>query len=192
MILLSLLVSALWSLLGVPAAIAQGEIFVVCDGLAGCGGSGELFTNAVTAILSVLVTIASGMSMVFVVWGGFQMVTLWGDEGKFQQAKDTIKHALIGLGITLMAGSAVGFVSTEFYGGPASDPMIALMEGAIRILVTLFNLGFLIAVMYAGYLMVMSKEEYSKGVAMIRYAIIGAIVVNFSRPIVDGFLGLAF
>ncbi len=185
------------SILGALAAIAlptaaHAQIFVVCTGLAGCGGTGELFTHTVTAVLAILVTIASGMSLVYVVWGGFQMLILWGDEGKADEAKHTIKHALVGLGITLMSGAAVGFVSTEFYGGPSSNPMVALMEGAIRILVTLSNIAFLFAIIYAGYLMAMGKEDYTKGVAMVRWAIIGAIVVNLARTIVDGFLGLAF
>ncbi len=173
-------------------AFAQQEIFVVCTGLAGCGGKGELFTHTVTAVLAILVTIASGISLVFVIWGGMQMLTLWGDDGKGAEAKNTIKHALIGLTVTLASGSAVGFVATEFYGGPSSIPMIALMEGTIRIFVTLSNVLFLIAVLYAGYLMVMGKEDYSKGVSMIRWAIAGAVVVNLSRAIVDGFLGLVF
>jgi hypothetical protein len=86
----------------------------------------------------------------------------------------------------------VGFVATEFYGGPSNVPMIALMEGTIRIFVTLSNVLFLIAVIYAGYLMAMGKEDYGKGVSMVRYAIAGAIVVNLARAIVDGFLGLIF
>lgn len=187
------LLSAVFAGLLLPcAALAQGEIFVVCTGLAGCGGKGELFTHAVTAILAVLVTIAAGISLVFVVWGGIQLLTLWGDDGKAAEAKNTIKHALIGLAVTMCSGSAVGFVATEFYGGPSNVPMIALMEGTIRIFVTLSNVLFLIAVVYAGYLMAMGKEDYGKGVSMVRYAIAGAIVVNLARAIVDGFLGLIF
>ena len=173
-------------------ALAHAQIFVVCTGLAGCGGTGELFTHTVTAVLAILVTIAAGISLVYVVWGGIQMMILWGDDGKGAEAKNTIKNALIGLAITMSSGAAVGFVSTEFYGGPSSVPMVALMEGAIRIFVNLSNLLFLIAVMYAGYLMVMGKEDYSKGISMVRWAIIGAVIVNLSRAIVDGFLGLIF
>lgn len=172
--------------------LAHAQIFVVCTGLAGCGGTGELFTHTVTAVLGILVTIAAGVSLVFVVWGGFQMMILWGDDGKAAEAKNTIKHALMGLAVTLCSGSAVGFVATEFYGGPSNVPMVALMEGAIRILVNLSNLAFLIAVIYAGYLMVMGKDDYGKGISMIRWAITGAVIVNLSRAIVDAFLGIIF
>lgn len=173
-------------------AHAQQRIFVICTGLAGCGGEGELFTHAITAVLSILVTIAAGASLLFVVWGGFQFMLLFGDEGKKDEAKNTIKHALIGLAVTLFAGAAVGFVSTQFYGGPANDPIVAVMEAAVRILITVCNVFFLIALIYAGYLMVMGKEDFAKGEAMIKWAIIGAIIVNVSRSIVDAFLGIAF
>lgn len=167
-------------------------MFVICTGLAGCGGQGELFTNAITAILAILVTIAAGLAVVFVLWGGFQMVLLFGDEGKGAQAKNTIRNALVGLGVVMISGAAVAFVSTEFYGGPSGEPMVALMQGVVRILLTVFNVFLLIAIVYAGYLMAMGKDSYSQGVAMIKWAIGGAIVVNFSRAIIDAFLGIAF
>lgn len=176
-------------------AHATDTVYVVCTGLAGCGGTGELFTHALTAILSILVTISAGMSMIFMVWGGFQMLLTFGDDAKGVAGKNTIKNALIGLAITMLSGSAVAFFASESFGGPSGDPFIGAMEAAVRIMITLFNVMFALALIYAGFEMAISRgksEGFAAGTTIIQWAITGAIVVNLARAIVDAFIGLSF
>ena len=53
----------------------------------------------------VLIGIGGTLSVIFVMIGGFRYI-LFGEEGK-AKAKDTITHALIGLGVSLLAWIAI-------------------------------------------------------------------------------------
>jgi hypothetical protein len=127
---------------------------------------------------------------VFFVYGGLQMVMPW-SEGSEEAGKKTIKNALIGLAITLLSGAMVEVVLSANFGGPSDSPIVALMQWAVASMLTVFNSLFFIALVYAGFQMVMDQgkgEGYQKGFTIIKWAVIGGIIVNLSRAILDAFI----
>ena len=81
----------------------------------------DTITNAVNWILGMLALIA----LIICLWGGFQMVTAAGDDGKYKKGMTILKQAAIGL---VIIGVAWLFVSVIFWaiwtlsaGGDYSD-----------------------------------------------------------------------
>ena len=68
----------------------------------------DTITNAVNWILGMLALIA----LVICLWGGFQMVTAAGDDGKYKKGMTILKQAAIGL---VIIGVAWLFVSVIFW-----------------------------------------------------------------------------
>lgn len=50
------------------------------------------------------------LSVIFIFYGGITFILSGGDEGKIQQAVSTIRYAIVGLVITMMAVVIVGFI----------------------------------------------------------------------------------
>ena len=85
----------------------------------------DTITNAVNWILGMLALIA----LIICLWGGFQMVTAAGDDGKYKKGMTILKQAAIGL---IIIGVAWLFVSVIFWaiwtlsaGGDAPDVKIS-------------------------------------------------------------------
>lgn len=180
-----------WELL-VPSAHAQG-LAVWCGSLPGCGSGGEIVSKAIVAVLSIFVALAGSLATIFFIYGAVQMVMPW-NEGSEENGKKTIKNALIGLGIALLSGAMVEIVASEGFGGGAGiDPFLSFVRGISRIMQTLFNALFFLAVIYAGITMVMDRgkgEGYQKGFTIIRWAVTGGIILNLSKAILDAFINL--
>lgn len=68
----------------------------------------DTITNAVNWILGMLALIA----LIICLWGGFQMVTAAGDDGKYKKGMTILKQAAIGL---IIIGVAWLFVSVIFW-----------------------------------------------------------------------------
>ena len=82
-------------------------------------------TNAVNWILGMLALIA----LIICLWGGFQMVTAAGDDGKYKKGMGILKQAAIGL---VIIGVSWMFVSVIFWLiGTVSDSWAA--KGATKI-----------------------------------------------------------
>jgi hypothetical protein len=194
---LSLLASALVLLLAPIAALAQGGALppVICDGLIGCGKgvSNLFFDQALPVAITVMMQVAVGGAMIFIVIAGVRMLVSYGDEGQVSTAKKGIMYALGGLGLALTSASIVAFVSTEQYVDPAPDALLGFMAATMRIILLLFNVAFALVIIAAGIRMVIAQgnaDEFRKGGTVIKWAIIGAIIVNISKALVQAFLGL--
>lgn len=177
----------------VETAFAQADAYppIICDGLVGCGQgySDVLLNNTLPIVATVLVQIAGGGAVIAIVVAGTKMLLSQGDDGKVTSAKQGIMYALGGLTIAITAASIVSFVTTEDYWSDATIP--GLLTSAIRIILTLFNLAFIIVVLIAGIRMVISQgasDEFSKSSKAIQWAIIGAITVNLAKVIIQAFL----
>lgn len=57
---------------------------------------------------------AGALSLVFILVGGFKFILSGGDETKTKEAMDTIRYALIGLAVTMIAFTVVSVVSRFF------------------------------------------------------------------------------
>ncbi len=177
---------------------AFAQIPVICTGLAGCGAGAEnvLLTSTLPTAGALMIRLVAGGAVIFIVVAGTKML-IGGNDEKAGAAKKSIMLALGGLGLALAAGTIVSFVTTENYGQANPGDFLfgagGLMESAIRIIMTLFNVAFIIVILYAGIQMVLSSgkaDEFKKGGTMIKWAIVGAVLVNLSRAIVQAFLGL--
>jgi len=67
-------------------------------------------------ITSFLFTIAIPLCGIFVLVGGFQMMTAAGNPEKFSKGKKTILYAVIGFVVVLLAGSVATLIKNTFGG----------------------------------------------------------------------------
>lgn len=180
-------------LLAVPAIALAVEKYppLVCNGLAGCGAqpSNVLLESGLPYVATLLMQLAAGGAVVAVVVAGIQMGISYGDEGKITSARKAILFALGGFGLALTSVSIVAFVTTEDYGFDGN--VVTVMASVIRILLTLFNVGFAIVIILAGLRMITAQgnaDEFKKGGAMIKWAIIGGVVVNVAKAAIQAFI----
>lgn len=65
----------------------------------------------VAAVIEILLRIAAMVSVVFVMYGGFNYLTSQGEPDKTARARSTIINALIGLVVAVMATIVVSFIA---------------------------------------------------------------------------------
>jgi hypothetical protein len=67
-------------------------------------------SSAISTAFNILFGIIGGITLLFVVLGGFRYITSGGNPQSAARAKDTILYALIGLTITVAATAIVNFL----------------------------------------------------------------------------------
>ncbi len=67
-------------------------------------------TSIVKTISDVFMYAVGAVSVIMIIYGGFQYVTSSGDQTKVTKAKNTILYGLVGLAIAILARAIVGFV----------------------------------------------------------------------------------
>ena len=148
-------------------------------GMAG-GPANIIAQQAIPAVVDMLLRIATGVAMIFLVIAGFNLMLSWGDEGKTTEARWGVVYALAGLGVAIMARMIVAVVVTEGSLVAVTDE-VSLMQAALTMLVTIFNGLFIIIIVFGGFRAVWARgkpEEFNRARFMIAWAIGGAIVVN--------------
>jgi hypothetical protein len=173
----------------------QPPLTVVCSGLAGCGKGAEnvLVTSTLPTAVALLLQVAGGAAVIFMVLTGFRIL-IQGEE-YFNSAKKLILYIIGGLGLAMTAATIVGFVSTEDFGQSNSGNFLVggFLPSIVRIILTVFNVAFGIVIIVSGIRMVMAAgktEEFKKAAGGIKFAIIGAVLVNLSRAIIEAFLNI--
>lgn len=63
------------------------------------------------AITSVIIGMAGGLAFLFIVIGGIQLLTAYGDEEKITGAKKTITYAIVGLLVAILSYAIVSIIS---------------------------------------------------------------------------------
>jgi uncharacterized membrane protein len=107
-----------WTNFFIPQCLQPSEVVKVTN-LATClsGGSTGGIIGYVTQTIFV---IAAVISFVYLLYGAFMMLTAFGNEQKFTQAKQTILYALIGFAVaslaSLIVGAFIDFLSRPFAG----------------------------------------------------------------------------
>lgn len=66
------------------------------------------------AILEIILRLGVLLSVGFITWGGFRILTSQGDPNTIKESRDTILNAVIGLVITIIATVSVNFVAGRF------------------------------------------------------------------------------
>ena len=85
----------------------------------GTGGANSFLQTAVNFI-AFLVSLLYFVALVYALWGGFQILTAWGDEEKVKKGKTTLIHAVIGLIVIFLASTIVNFVIGTMTGSVVS------------------------------------------------------------------------
>ncbi len=182
-------------LLGVERAFAQQIPAVICNGLIGCGAGPRnlVLEGVIPAAGMILMQLAGGLAVIFIVLAGVKMVTNGADD-EGGAGKKAIIYGLGGLGLAIAAAPIVSFVTSESYADAGGDMLlIGVMAAVIRIIMTVFNVIFVVVIIYAGTRMAMSMgsgDEFKKGTTMIKWSVIGAITVNLARALVQSLLNL--
>lgn len=170
---------------------AFAQIVTVCTGLTGCGlPPTNVLYNVLPRVAAALITIAAGCSVIYIIVAGTEMM-LSGEEGG-TKGKTRVIYALGGLGLCLTASTIVAAVASESVVG-SRDLLVSVMVSVARVILTLFNVLFVIIIIYNGLTMVLSNgkaDGYNKAIGGIKWAIAGAVLVNLSRAIVQAFLNL--
>ena len=74
--------------------------------------AGEYFQSVyLPEITRVVISIAGAMAFLFIIIGGIQILTAYGDEEKITTAKKTITYAIIGLLVALLSYAIVSIIS---------------------------------------------------------------------------------
>ncbi len=63
------------------------------------------------ALTSVIIGMAGGLAFLFIVIGGIQLLTAYGDEEKITSAKKTITYAIVGLLVAILSYAIVSIIS---------------------------------------------------------------------------------
>ena len=160
----------------------------------GCNPSDNPFESILVGVAEILVWSVSGLTLVFVMWGGFLMIGSLGDESKITQGRNSILYALGGFMLALSSQILISFVAAKGYIASAhSNPILGTIEGVVTAMTNVFNVVFVIVMVLTAFRLVIGRgksEEFEAGKKMIIYAIIGAIVVNVSKSIVSATLNL--
>jgi hypothetical protein len=189
---------AAWFFLRASEAGAQRLPIVICGNLPGCGlGPSNVPLEILGYSAQFLVNIAAGLSLLLIIFAGITMLIAQGEDAKISKAKLGIAAALGGLALAIASQTVVSFIVTEDYGatGGISSGYIftGLFPAAVRIVMALFNVAFLLVMISSGIRLLMSggkADEYNKSIHIIRWAISGAIVVNAARAILQAFFQL--
>lgn len=185
------------SLLGllVPAAHAQNLWNLwqpACSQLQpGCGsGPANIFESTLPNLAVFMLQLAAGLSVLFIVWAGFQLVLSLGDESKIGQQKTGIFYALSGLFVAIASQLIVSFVVTHNWGENAGGNLpINVIAGAVSAMLIVFNGVFVLAIVYYGIRMLQAAGDsgaFSTARNGITWAIVGAVIVNLANALVQG------
>jgi len=68
----------------------------------------------VAAVVEILLRLAALAAIVFVVYGGVQLITAQGDPSGSKKARQTITNALVGLVIAIAATTIISFIAGQF------------------------------------------------------------------------------
>lgn len=171
-----------------------------CAGIGGCSTDGVLImSTAVQSTAALFVAVAAGASILFVVVGGFLMLLSFGNESTSTKGRNSVIFALGGFALTLSAQAIVSFIINSAFStglqNSAANPALGLMATAVYIMMSVFNVIFVLIMIGAGFRMVLGhgkSDEFSKARNTLIYAIVGAVVINVARAIVNVILTAGF
>jgi hypothetical protein len=181
--------------LWIPAAQAQdlwGLWQPACSPLQpGCGdGPANIFLSTFPNLAIFMLQVATGLTVLFIVWAGFQLVLNMGDEGKVGNQKTGIFYALAGLFVAIVSQLVVSFVATQDWGQNAGGNLpINVLASAVGSILAVFNGVFVVAIIYYGIRMLLAAGDsggFNSARTGITWAIVGAIIVNLANALVQG------
>jgi hypothetical protein len=100
--------------------LAEGSTLIVTNG-SDCGtpstaGGVTRINTLITDVINIFSAIVGVISVIMIIFGGFQYITSGGDSGKVGTAKTTIIYAIVGLIVVAFAQFIVQFVLNKVTG----------------------------------------------------------------------------
>ncbi len=80
-------------------------------------GSQATLDNAANTIIGNLMAFLAFLAVAYGIWGGFQIITAWGDEEKVKKGRTILIQVSIGLVVIFLANSIVQFVISKVVAG---------------------------------------------------------------------------
>ncbi|MFZ2125111.1 MAG: hypothetical protein WA087_03995 [Candidatus Saccharimonadales bacterium] len=148
-------------------------------------------------VISILMMLGGYISLGFVLYGGFLLMTGRGKSAEIAEAQVTIRNAVIGLAISFGAVGLVKFAAgmisgtTGLFGLPAGDAN-ATLGFVLGMVYMAAGITAVITIIIAGYTYVISggnPAEVEKSKNTILYAVIGLIVIAGAFTITQFIIG---
>lgn len=176
----------------IARAAAPAELWINCNGLAGCpSGWDERFTNVLTLLLARLPVYVYSLGVLFIMIGGAYMVLSTGNEERVSKGKNTIIWSVIGIFVMQSAQTLVNYVTLETTSRVSgSDLVTSVTNTLIGSIFDLLYVAILGVAIFSGMRMVVSfgkEEEFNKGKSGLLWAAIGAIIINLADAIATAF-----
>ena len=171
-----------------------------CGRIGGCSTNGqELIGILIQNTASVFVSVAAGLSVLFIVVGGFQLILGFGNDGMITKGKHSVYYALGGFALALSSQAIVSFVLNSAYAGglatAVDNPALAVMRVMVDTMLNVFNAVFVAIIVIAGTRMVINhgkQEDITSSRSTLKHAVIGAALVNIARALVHIILTAGF
>jgi hypothetical protein len=171
---------------GVPQAHAG--ITEACA-IAGCTAiPSTTVSDLFVYIANMLIYSASGLCVLFIIYGGTLITFSLGDDSRFQKGKNSVLYAMLGFGLAVGSQSALAFVASvaSFSASYtiAGNPIVTAIANVSNLLLLTFNTIFVIAIIVAGFQMVMARgasDKFEEARRTIMFAVAGALVVNLAK-----------
>ena len=136
---------------------------------------------AIPEVARIALNAAAALAVIFGIVGGARYLISRGKDEEVEKGKNTILWALGGMFLALASHRIVMAVLSQNYVGTGTDPLFEFFNMAIRIMMTLLNVTFLLMIFWGAGHMVMARgkdEDVTKGRKTIFYAILGAVAIN--------------
>ncbi|MFH0770457.1 MAG: hypothetical protein V1926_03715 [Candidatus Peregrinibacteria bacterium] len=154
----------------------------------------------------IMVGVASGLSIIFIVVGALQMLIAFGDDAKVQRGKTSVLYALAGMFLVMVSQNIIGYVAgmASFHGVGSTtgfsvpqmttgELITSVMKFAVDIMWNIFNSVFILVLIVAGFRMVFARgvaDEFNKAKNMFLWALVAAVVINLATTLVNIVLNL--
>lgn len=174
----------------IPQAFAQGP----CAGV-DCGIGGNPLPAFITMGALLLLEIASGLAVVFVVIGGAIMVLNFGNESQGDKGRKGVIYSLIGYALALSSQAIVSFVVARATQVEANAPHLSIMRITVGSMLIVLNVVFALMIIFYGFKLVIGRGDQSvldsvkKSIAL---TIGGAVLINLSFALVRATSNLGF
>ena len=164
---------------------------------------GDTIIDVILTVFTWFTGIFGLLAMAFLVWNGLRLIYSRGNEESLAKAKEGTTWAVYGFVFAILSFSIISATAT-FLGSTGENelenpnqvqsPIGATdLEGAITTIINVFlGVAFVLAVVmivYSGYRMIFSagnEEQVTRAKTILRWAIIGIIVIVLSYAILNG------
>ena len=166
-----------------------------CHGISGCTAQANQLIPFIALIVTTLVEIAAGLSVLFVVIGGAFLILNFGNEANATKGRTQIFFALGGFALVLASQAIISFVVARSEVIDPTLPHLSIMQVVVQSMLQVFNVVFALIMIYFGFRLVLGHgqqselDSFKKGIF---WSISGALAVNLAYALVNAVVQLGF